>query len=302
MTLTFIEQITHDFNESHLKYYSLLLNFDDVWSFAAAKAPKIGTKVQQKGRTITCDPSKTYPCGAVCRSQSKDCKTPIEGQAKNYAGFLELQGKKEGKIKPIEEKKPVTNEVLEPSKHFTTFKSRYRKGYYKVQIEDRNTTSYKRKQEWLLENIGATYNNREGYLVSAAGVKKLAELEKYLDVPDADRPYKIAYYYQPFLKGILKSQKQTTLSEFKDKFYEERILPRIEAGETIKQEVLNDYLDRPSVQRYIKDNKKPDLKIVEPTKKPQKQTDTKTPDLKVVDGGKGVEPKNTNELQAKFPK
>jgi hypothetical protein len=107
MSLSFIEQIKHDFNESHLKYYSLILNFDNVWDFAAAKAPKIGTKVQQKGRTITCDPAKTYPCGAVCRSQTKDCKTPIEGQAKNYAGFLELQGKKEGKIKPVDINKSV---------------------------------------------------------------------------------------------------------------------------------------------------------------------------------------------------
>lgn len=54
--------------------------------------------------------------------------------------------------------------TTEPSKHFTVFKSRYRKGYYKVQIHDVNTTTYKRKQEWLLENLGCDWNSREGYL------------------------------------------------------------------------------------------------------------------------------------------
>ena len=76
-----------------------LLDFDDTVDFAA-KSPKVGTKITQKGgRVITCDPSRTYPCGNACRSHSKDCKNPIEGQAKNYAGFLEQQSKKEGKIK-----------------------------------------------------------------------------------------------------------------------------------------------------------------------------------------------------------
>ena len=83
-----------------VRSFQELLNFDDtVWSFAA-KAPKIGTKVQQKGRTITCDPAKTYPCGNVCRSHSKDCKSPIEGQAGNYAGWLELQAEMSGKLTP----------------------------------------------------------------------------------------------------------------------------------------------------------------------------------------------------------
>lgn len=76
-----------------------LLDFDDTVDFAA-KSPKVGTKITQKGgRVITCDPARTYPCGNACRSHSKDCKNPIEGQAKNYAGFLEQQSKKEGKIK-----------------------------------------------------------------------------------------------------------------------------------------------------------------------------------------------------------
>lgn len=52
-----------------------LLNFDDTVDFAA-KTPKIGTKVQQKGRTITCDPAKTYPCGNVCGVRVRIVRLP----------------------------------------------------------------------------------------------------------------------------------------------------------------------------------------------------------------------------------
>lgn len=77
----------------------LLVSFQEVLDFA--KAPKIGTKITQKGgRTITCDPSKTYPCGNVCRSHNKGCKSPVEGQASTYAGWLELQAKMSGKLTP----------------------------------------------------------------------------------------------------------------------------------------------------------------------------------------------------------
>jgi hypothetical protein len=76
----------------------------------ALKTPKIGTKVQQKGRTITCDPSRTYPCGGVCRSQDKPCKNPIQGQAKTYAGFLELQN-----VKPKEDIKEQAIVEVEPT-------------------------------------------------------------------------------------------------------------------------------------------------------------------------------------------
>ncbi len=89
------------------------LAFDTILNFAVTKTPKVGQKITQKGgRVITCDPAKTYPCGAVCRSQSKDCNNPIEGQAKTYVEFLKLQGKKEGKIKG-DEKKPIDTEKKE---------------------------------------------------------------------------------------------------------------------------------------------------------------------------------------------
>jgi hypothetical protein len=88
-------------NESELFFSSFqeLLNFDDSASFAKmSNVIKPGLRVQQKNRTITCNPSKTYPCGAVCRNQDKPCKNPIEGQAKTYAEFLELQAKKKSEI------------------------------------------------------------------------------------------------------------------------------------------------------------------------------------------------------------
>jgi hypothetical protein len=80
-----------------------LLDFSDTADFAI-KSPKTGVKVQQKNRTITRDPSKTYPCRNSCRGQSKPCKSPIAGQAANYTGFLELQAKQSGKMVDISDK------------------------------------------------------------------------------------------------------------------------------------------------------------------------------------------------------
>lgn len=141
--------------------------------------------------------------------------------------------------------------TTEPSKHFTVFKSRYRKGYYKVQIHDVNTTTYKRKQEWLLENLGCDWNSREGYLISKSSVKKLAELENYLDTPSAEMPYRVAYYYTPYLKGIVRGQKKVSLNTFKETFYQESILPKLITGEPINQEVLSDYVNRPAVKQLL---------------------------------------------------
>lgn len=91
-----------------------LLSFDDSVEFAAKKpkAPKVGVKITQKsGRVITCNPGKTYPCGAVCRSQNKGCKTPIEGQAKTYIEWLELQNNQPKKSvqKPFDKKDKTQN-------------------------------------------------------------------------------------------------------------------------------------------------------------------------------------------------
>lgn len=77
-----------------------LLNFDSTINFAVAT--KTGYKIQQKNRTITCNPAKTYPCGKSCRSQDKGCVNPIEGQAKTYVAFLELQSKNKSSKKPLD--------------------------------------------------------------------------------------------------------------------------------------------------------------------------------------------------------
>lgn len=145
--------------------------------------------------------------------------------------------------------KQVTS--IEPSKHFTVSKSRYRKGYYKVQVCDINETGYKRKQEWLLENLGCDWNSREGYLISESSVKKLAELENYLDTPNAEMPYRVAYYYTPYLKGIVRGQKKVSLNTFKETFYQESILPKLITGEPINREVLSDYVNRPVVKQLL---------------------------------------------------
>lgn len=140
---------------------------------------------------------------------------------------------------------------IEPSKHFTVSKSKYRKGYCKVQIHDINETGYKRKQEWLLENLGCNWNSREGYLIPESSINKLAELENYLDTPSAEIPYKVAYYYAPYLKGTVRGQRKVSLNTFKETFYQESILPKLITGEPINREVLSDYVNRPAVKQLL---------------------------------------------------
>lgn len=38
--------------------------------------------------------SKGYPCGKSCIQTTKNCKNPIEGQAKVYSEWLELENKR----------------------------------------------------------------------------------------------------------------------------------------------------------------------------------------------------------------
>lgn len=86
-----IQELKEGENRLFLSSFQELLSFDTTADFATKT--KVGVQVQQKNRTITCTPGKTYPCGKSCKSQNKDCKSPIEGQAASYAGFLELQNK-----------------------------------------------------------------------------------------------------------------------------------------------------------------------------------------------------------------
>lgn len=82
--------------------------------FATAKIPKAGTKLTQKGgRVITCDPSKSYPCGKACKGLNKDCKNPIEGQAKTYAEWLDINNKAK-EISSVVSKAPEPVTVIEP--------------------------------------------------------------------------------------------------------------------------------------------------------------------------------------------
>jgi hypothetical protein len=53
---------------------------------ATAKA-KVGvkTKANKSGKTLTCTPGKTYPCGAVCRAMGKPCKQPMSPEVQEIA-------------------------------------------------------------------------------------------------------------------------------------------------------------------------------------------------------------------------
>lgn len=61
----------------------------DSWFFradATAKA-KIGVKAKanKSGKTLTCTPGKTFPCGAVCRAMGKPCKQPMSPEVQEMA-------------------------------------------------------------------------------------------------------------------------------------------------------------------------------------------------------------------------
>lgn len=61
----------------------------DSWFFRAdapAKA-KVGVKAKanKSGKTLTCTPGKTFPCGAVCRAVGKPCKQPMSPEIQEMA-------------------------------------------------------------------------------------------------------------------------------------------------------------------------------------------------------------------------
>jgi len=64
----------------------------DSWFFRA-DAPtkaKIGVKAKanKSGKTLTCTPGKTFPCGAVCRAMGKPCKQPMSPEVQEIAGQI----------------------------------------------------------------------------------------------------------------------------------------------------------------------------------------------------------------------
>jgi len=53
--------------------------------------PKTGakTKANKSGKTLTCTPGKTYPCGAVCKAMGKPCKgLPMSPEVQKSALML----------------------------------------------------------------------------------------------------------------------------------------------------------------------------------------------------------------------
>jgi hypothetical protein len=61
----------------------------DSWFFradATTKA-KVGAKAKanKSGKTLTCTPGKTFPCGAVCRAMGKPCKQPMSPEVQEMA-------------------------------------------------------------------------------------------------------------------------------------------------------------------------------------------------------------------------
>lgn len=74
-------------NQLFFTCFTGLLDFSDTTDFAA--------KISQKDKPKC---SKGYPCGNGCIAVGYNCKKAIEGQAKTYAGWLELQAKKKSKI------------------------------------------------------------------------------------------------------------------------------------------------------------------------------------------------------------
>jgi hypothetical protein len=86
-----IVELRESENGCLVQSFQELLTFDDtVWSFADKKDK--------------C--TKGYPCGRSCINAGKNCRNPVEGQAANYAGFLELQAKQSGKIADTKDETP----------------------------------------------------------------------------------------------------------------------------------------------------------------------------------------------------
>ncbi len=67
-----------EFSEDYFYFYHLsLLNFDSL-DFFAPSAKKNNCK-------------KGYPCKSICLNVAKNCLNPIQGQAKSYAAWLQMQ-------------------------------------------------------------------------------------------------------------------------------------------------------------------------------------------------------------------
>ena len=45
-------------------------------------------KIKQRGRTINCNPQKSFPCGKRCNSPRQPCNNPLKGLSKDFASWL----------------------------------------------------------------------------------------------------------------------------------------------------------------------------------------------------------------------
>lgn len=61
----------------------------DSWFFRADAVAKVKvgvkTAANKSGKTLTCTPGKTFPCGAVCRAMGKPCKQPMSPEVQEMA-------------------------------------------------------------------------------------------------------------------------------------------------------------------------------------------------------------------------
>lgn len=61
----------------------------DSWFFRADASTKskvgVKTAANKSGKTLTCTPGKTFPCGAVCRAMGKPCKQPMSPEVQEIA-------------------------------------------------------------------------------------------------------------------------------------------------------------------------------------------------------------------------
>lgn len=296
-----------------------MLTFDDTLEFAV-KAPKIGTKITQKGgRVITCDPAKTYPCGAVCRSQSKDCNNPIEGQAKTYAKFLELQGKKEGKIKVEDEKKAdlkvvevdkkpqeqtdTKNKIISADESLKDYATRLYgidAAFRKPEEIEAITKNYENAVISRIEEGDSISPNLLRYGTLREYADKNGITEKLIDSVRRD----VLETYKPSARDLKDAAIGANKENPKSVDSQIKSLEESLAFQTYKNWEGSDPAKTKKQWeadlRYLTKVKNLQTAKSEPTKKPQEQIDTKKPDLKVVDGGKGVEVKKDSFYSKKL--
>lgn len=129
-------------------------------------------------------------------------------------------------------------------KHFTAFKARYRKNYLKIQVNEPNTTGFKRSQDWLLENLGATYSSREGYLLAESKLPKLEALESAIDKAPWQRTqyehWMLGMQFHRTVTPKIKLSPAELKAEMRDNHLH-FVKTALQEGENVPDHVLADY-------------------------------------------------------------